>query len=297
MTKMTKLLSCLRVAVVALMLAEGQAVAQVPLAQTPLDPASPTATAGCPAPALSRMRSHRVEPGETVDDIARQYNLMPTTLAVFNGGLPRGIQSGQTLTIPPFNGRVVAPNPGQTWQEAAATYNTRADVLFEINGCQATVPDRIFVPGVFWQPAPTVTVPADHPLRSYPLSEPAQIIAAFGWQPSAARQELVFNTGVTLAATAGSTVKAAGAGTVAFAGEDRVYGNLVVINHAQGLQTRYANLNSLTVKTGDRLQAGARLGTLNPGENALLQFEVRLNSDQGWIAQDPQRYISALSVR
>ncbi|PSN17264.1 peptidase [filamentous cyanobacterium CCP5] len=293
---MSKLLFGLRAAVV-LILIGGETLASQGRLSAKAQISSPEPASGCPVPALSRMRTHQVRAGETIDEIARQYNLLPTTLTVMNGGLAGGIRSGQTLTIPPFNGRVVAPNPGLTWEEAAATYNSRADVLFEINGCRATVPERIFVPGVFWQPTPTVSVPTDHPLQTYPLAAPGNIIAAYGWQPNAARQELVFNTGVTLAAESGSAVLAAGEGTVAFAGQDRVYGRLVVVNHAQGLQTRYANLNMLAVKVGDRVQAGATLGTLSPGSGAFLQFEVRLNSDQGWVAQDPQRYLSDLGVR
>lgn len=253
----------------------------------------------CPAPALSRFRSHTVAAGETVADIAQQYNLLPTTLTLINPGLTGSLRPGQTLDIPPFNGRVVTPPAGQTWSEVAALYESRADVLFEINGCQAAVPSQIFVPGVFWQSTPTrAAVPSDHPLHSYPLPERSDIVVAYGWQPDPVQQKLVFNTGVTLAAAASSPVLAAGSGTVAFAGADDTYGSLVVINHPQGLQTRYAGIEDIRVQTGSRVAAGTVLGTLPPETaSAFLYFEVRLNSAQGWVAQDPKRYIPTLAVR
>jgi lysostaphin len=91
-----------------------------------------------------------------------------------------------------------------------------------------------------------------------------------------------------------------GAGTVAFAGTDATYGNLVVVNHAQGLQTRYANLAQLEVRAGQTLQPGDRLGTVAPSageDDSFIFFEVRLNSTMGWVAQDPQDYVPAMVIR
>jgi hypothetical protein len=59
--------------------------------------------------------------------------------AVVNGR----VVPGQTLRIPPFNGIEVTVSGGSTWADVAATYQVRADVLFEINGCvcDPTPPD------------------------------------------------------------------------------------------------------------------------------------------------------------
>jgi lysostaphin len=97
---------------------------------------------------------------------------------------------------------------------------------------------------------------------------------------------------------------------VAFAGTDSVYGNLVVVNHAQGLQTRYANLATLEVRVGQTLRQGDRLGQIAPPAGApqaeapqgddsdsFVFFEVRLNSTLGWVAQDPQDFVPALVLR
>ncbi|NJN29769.1 MAG: M23 family metallopeptidase [Synechococcales cyanobacterium RM1_1_8] len=110
-------------------------------------------------------------------------------------------------------------------------------------------------------------------------------------------QTAVFHGGVDLAAGVGDAVVAIGEGTVAFAGEQPDYGLLVVVNHAQGLQTRYAHLGAIAVQPGQVIGKGDRLGQVGQtGTPSLAQphlhFEVRLNSPLGWIAQDPQGYFS-----
>lgn len=44
----------------------------------------------CPTPVLSRLKPHRIAPGDTLESIARQYNLIPATLLGINPILQRG---------------------------------------------------------------------------------------------------------------------------------------------------------------------------------------------------------------
>lgn len=273
-------------------------------------------TSTCPQPVLSRLTRHRVAQGETLDTIAQQYGLLSATLMGFNPATQGGaVSRGQELLIPPFNGIRVSVSPGQTWQQVAEAYNSRADVLFEVNGCVSTVPTSVFVPGVNWfQGVRTTTTasaaPSNSPLQGYPLPRRSQVIVNYGWQPDSAQGKLVFNTGVALASPPATPALAVGPGTVAFAGTDATYGNLVVINHAQGLQTRYANLDALEVRAGQTVRQGDRLGPVAPlsgasqtgapqrgADNSFLFFEVRLNSTMGWVAQNPQDFVPAMVLR
>jgi murein DD-endopeptidase MepM/ murein hydrolase activator NlpD len=261
----------------------------------------------CPPSALSRVTRHRIQSGETLEAIAQQYNLVPPTLLRLNPSLQSSLPLGQEILVPPFNGIVVTVPRGQTWEQVASQYQSRADVLFEANGCQATVPERVFVPGLTWLTRESAIAAAEgtaaaspSPVRGYPLPQEARILVPYGWQPDANESRLVFNTGVTLAAAPGTAVLAAGEGTVAFAGQDDIYGNLVVINHQQGLQTRYANLATIAVSVGQSVRQGAMLGTIAAADatgSSFLFFEVRRNSDLGWVAQDPQDYVPALTIR
>lgn len=281
-----------------------ETVASVPLHQS-LAQATAPANSLCPPSALSRFSRHSVQAGETLDAIAQQNNLVTATLLRLNPNLPEGrLPVGQEIVVPPYNGIVVTVPQGRTWDQVAAQYESRADVLFEINGCQAAVPERIFIPGLNWltrlAAGPAANSRASNPLKGYPLPQEAEILTAYGWQPDPATQKLVFNTGVTLAVNPGTPALVVGEGTVAFAGEDAVYGNLVVVNHQQGLQTRYANLASVSVSVGQNVKQGTPLGFVadyDASETSFLFFEVRLNSDLGWIAQDPQDYIPALIIR
>lgn len=263
----------------------------------------------CPDPVLNRLVTHPVQAGETLDSIAAAHNLLPVTLLAMNPAIQSGsLPPGTTLRIPPFNGAEVRVPAGQTWQDLANTYRVRADVLFEINGCPDAVPNRVFVPGVSWLldatptagATPTETADTD-PLVAYPLAARGTLIANYGWQTDPRRDELVFSSGITLAAPLDTAVVAAGPGTVAYVGEEVGLGTLIVINHDQGLQTRYAQVVTPSVKVGDRVQAGQAIAIASPlsleDETAMLYFEVRTNSDLGWIARDPGDYIPELAVR
>lgn len=251
------------------------------------------ASPSCPA-ALDRVQSYRVTAGDTLASLATTYRLQPATLRNFNPGINDSLSAGATLRIPPFNGTVVSVVSGESWQTVAERYGARADLLFEVNGCVAEIPSRIFVPGVMAsarRSAETVQLPG------YPLDQPASMALSYGWQPSASRDELVFNSGIAFAIPTAREVRAVDSGTVAFVGDREGYGQLVVVNHAQGLQTRYANLNDVAVSVGQTVAANAPLGSVGGEEPTFLYFEVRTNSASGWVAQDPGRYLPALELR
>ena len=260
----------------------------------------------CPAPALARVQSHTVRSGENLGAIAASYNLLPATLMGMNPAVVNGqVVPGQTLRIPPFNGIEVTVPSGSVWADVATTYQVRADVLFEINGCVATPPRRVFVPGVNWLPGVeqgTVTAAtATHPLRQYPLVEMAPIVISFGWQPHPTEARLIFNSGVTLATVPGANVLAAGPGTVAYVGPHETLGTLVVMNHAQGMQTRYGQVTGVTVAVGDTVSAGTAIAQMPediaPETPAYFYFEVRTNSPLGWVARNPGDYLPDLAVQ
>lgn len=94
--------------------------------------------------------------------------------------------------------------------------------------------------------------------------------------------------GIDVAAPKGSLVHAAQGGRVSFAGESKGYGNLVVIDHGDGLETRYAHCDSIDVETGDTVANGqqiARVGDTGRATGPHLHFEVRENG----IAVDPHQ--------
>lgn len=256
----------------------------------------------CPEPALSRVTQHRVVAGETVESIAQKYGLISATLLGMNPSLQSGsLTVGSVLRVPPYNGIQVQARPGASWSDLAEAYGVRADVLFEINGCQES-PRTVFIPGVNWspgQPTAGTTEATSSILTRYPLPQTASVLVGYGWQLNPEVGRVVYHSGVDLAADAETPVFAAGSGTVAFVGTQGAYGKLVVINHAQGLQTRYAQLAQTSVSIGQTVRAGDRIGTVGMTGNATqphLHFEVRANSELGWVARNPSDYVSGIQV-
>lgn len=257
---------------------------------------TPTVTAKSCQSALDRVQTHRVEPGETLESVASAYRLRASTLSQFNPGISGALTAGSALKIPPFNGILVRASGGDTWQSVAERYESRADVLFEVNGCSAQLPSRIFIPRASPIVA-TASQPNTLQLPGYPLAQPADINVSYGWQPHSSRDELVFNSGLAFDIRQASDVRAVGEGTVAFAGYREGYGLLLVINHEQGVQTRYANLSDISVSVGQSVGTTTTVGRVGTQSPSFLYFEVRTNSASGWIAQDPGKYLPALELR
>lgn len=100
-----------------------------------------------------------------------------------------------------------------------------------------------------------------------------------------------FHGGMDIAVPNGTPVGAAAEGTVVFAGPKGGYGNLVIIDHPDGRQTRYAHLSSLNVTAGDPVSIGQQIalsGSTGKSTGPHLHFEVRENGRP----IDPRRILS-----
>jgi murein DD-endopeptidase MepM/ murein hydrolase activator NlpD len=250
----------------------------------------------CPTPALSRFQRHQVNQGETLESIAQRYNLTPTTLMNMNPAVRNGqVTVGSELQIPPYNGLVVEVPSGQTWRQVAQTYQVRPDTLFEINGCQPN-PRIVFVPDGKKTPSSPSADTQPISISGYPLQSVTTVLMPYGWQTHPTTGQVFFHSGVDLLAPVGSPVQAIAPGTIVFANDQGSYGQLVIINHEGGLQSRYAHLGEIRVSVGEKVNQGDLLGTVGTtGEPTVsqphLHFEIRSSSDLGWVAEDPQGYL------
>lgn len=85
------------------------------------------------------------------------------------------------------------------------------------------------------------------------------------------------HTGIDIGAASGSAVRAAAGGRVTFAGYQGGYGKFIIINHGNGLVTRYAHCSSLLVSAGQSVSAGqviGRVGSTGHSTGPHLHFEV-----------------------
>src|SRR5205085_3116422 len=104
------------------------------------------------------------------------------------------------------------------------------------------------------------------------------IVSGFGPRVHPILQTSRMHTGVDYAASVGDPVRAAAAGEVSFAAEDAGYGKKIVVRHAAGFETVYAQLSEISVAKGDCIDAGVLIGRAGATESgAHLHFEVALN--------------------
>ena len=105
----------------------------------------------------------------------------------------------------------------------------------------------------------------------------APISSGFGWRRDPITGSAKFHQGIDIAAAYGADVRAAAEGRVAFAGTQKGYGQTVILDHADGRQTRYAHLSQQLVHAGDLVTEGQVLGKSgNSGRTtgAHLHFEM-----------------------
>jgi len=96
--------------------------------------------------------------------------------------------------------------------------------------------------------------------------------------------------GIDIAATIGTPIRAAASGTVIHAGWLGGYGNLVVVDHGDGLATAYAHASAILVGVGQQVSQGDTLSLVGSTGNSTgphLHFEVRVNGS----AVDPLLYL------
>jgi len=98
------------------------------------------------------------------------------------------------------------------------------------------------------------------------------------------------HTGLDIAASTGTKIKAAAGGTVTFSGYKGSFGYMVVINHGDGIETYYAHCSKLYVKAGQQVNQGeviAAVGNTGNSTGPHLHLEIRVNG----VAYNPQNYL------
>lgn len=98
------------------------------------------------------------------------------------------------------------------------------------------------------------------------------------------------HTGLDIAASTGTPIKAAASGTVTFSGSKGSYGYMIVVSHGNGVQTYYAHCSKLYASVGQTVNQGqtiAAVGSTGNSTGPHLHLEVRVNGT----AYNPQNYV------
>ena len=127
----------------------------------------------------------------------------------------------------------------------------------------------------------------------YPLMG-TRISSDFGNRNHPVRKIFRHHNGIDLAAPKGAPIRVVRDGMVVFADPHSGYGNLVVVQHTNGLTSHYGHCNTILVRTGQRVRAGQIIATVgNTGitTGPHLHFEIRIKS----VPFDPERFIPGLA--
>ena len=98
------------------------------------------------------------------------------------------------------------------------------------------------------------------------------------------------HTGLDIANSSGTPIKACASGTVIYSGYKGSYGRMLVIDHGNGIQTYYAHCSKLYVSTGTYVNQGQTIASVGSTGNSTgphLHLEVRVNG----VAKNPQNYV------
>jgi Membrane proteins related to metalloendopeptidases len=277
--------------------------------ESPSDSPSPSPQASPSAPATTQPRvgtpipgsaflAYTVRAGDTLSRIANAFGLSITTLYWANSinvPDPQLVKIGQIMKIPPMDGLVIATQAGATVESVADKYGIDTQQLIDANSLSDTAlvaGELLLVPGADTPPLPVkqASVPVTNWLGKliWPAQNHHKITQVFGctgWygEPRWGKCRH-FHDGLDIGGPTGVPVFAAAAGTVIYAGwrkrgTDGAAGGIVVwISHGGGtLYTTYNHLSGVTVKIGQKVSAGQRVGSIGATGAAVgshLHFEV-----------------------
>jgi murein DD-endopeptidase MepM/ murein hydrolase activator NlpD len=231
--------------------------------------------------------TYTVQTNDNVWSIAQGFGLQAETVLWANPRVEKApdlLSVGQTLVIPPIDGIYLVVGQGDTVEKLAKKYQTSVEkiVSFEMNelaepytltpGQRLMLPDgrKKVVPSNYYPMTRVGRPPKDAPKGSGTFAWPTQgVLTQKFWAA---------HLGIDVANRTGTPIYATDAGYVVLAGRDTWgYGNQVLIDHGNGYLSRYAHLQKVLVKAGDKVQKNQQIGTMgNTGRSTgpHLHFEI-----------------------
>jgi murein DD-endopeptidase MepM/ murein hydrolase activator NlpD len=129
------------------------------------------------------------------------------------------------------------------------------------------------------------------PLRK-PVSGEIDMSSPFGVRMDPFLRRPAMHTGLDMRGDVGDPVRVTASGQVTIAGREGGYGNMVEVNHGNGLATRYGHLSQIDVKVGQHVRIGevvGRIGSTGRSTGPHLHYETRIDGE----AVDPQKFLRA----
>jgi len=238
--------------------------------------------------------AHTVDDGESIADIATAMGVTVSNLLASNrlfGG--EQLQPSQVLYASD-QGIVHIIQLGQTLSDIARSYAVPVETLMEANDLTSSstifAGDRILIPGAttsFWNNAVALSRGISTQFI-WPLE--GELVSEYGWRVHPVLEDRQHHDGIDLDVPEGTAVHASAGGEVFFYGEQPGYGNVLIIEHANGFYTLYGHLSDSFVFAGQYVEMGqavARSGNTGISSGPHLHFELRNRE----YPIDPERYL------
>jgi len=204
---------------------------------------------------------YKVKKGDSVSTIAKKYDVsIGAIIASNNITNARKLQEGAVLKIPNIDGIPYQIQKGDNLLKISASFKVPLEVILDVNDIKndnIKAGDTLFIPGARMN---------DIDLRlslgetfMCPLNKKF-ITSSFGMRKDPISGALSFHSGIDFRANTGTPVMASLDGVVSFTGENWLYGKHVIISHSNGYKTMYGHLNAFSVKQGDRVTRGRKIG-------------------------------------
>jgi len=236
-------------------------------------------------PSSDQIARYVVRSGDTLSSVAKMFGVSVNTVRWSNDIPASGkLKLGQELVILPIDGVSYTVRRGDTVASIAKKFKGDSDDILNFNDLDSpqdlAVGDEIIIPDGVIVPAPAPRTGNTSAIARYSGPE----IVGYYLRPSSGpkTQGLHGNNGVDIGGPTGTTVMAAASGEVLIARSNGAwnggYGNMIVVAHPNGTQTLYAHLSAVSVRVGERVSQGQKIGEVgNTGKSTgpHLHFEVR----------------------
>jgi len=206
-------------------------------------------------------QNYKVKRGDSVSAIAQKFGISVGAIIASNEiSNARRLQEGASLRIPNIDGIPYKTKNGDSLSKISASFNVPLEVILDINDIKSDtirVGETIFIPGARMNDIDLRLSLGE--LFTYPLHRNV-ITSHFGMRKDPKNGNLSFHGGLDLRANTGTTVIAALDGVVSVVSENWLYGKYIIITHSNGYKTLYGHLNAYSVKQGDRVARGRKIG-------------------------------------
>lgn len=222
---------------------------------------------------------YKVVSGDSLSEISSKFNQKIAIIKMNNPDLTANIRVGQIINIASVNGIFYKVKSGDTLYKIASKYKVNSEDIRNYNQLES---DELAVGQEIFLKDPDIEIVTElAPLGSgfkMPVTYTG-ISSPYGNRFHPVLKRYISHAGVDLKARY-IPVYASRGGVVSFAGTQSGYGKIIKITHSNGYETRYAHLNKIYVKNGQKVKQGdniAQSGMTGRVTGPHLHFEIRKN--------------------